>query len=880
MGIQMYRGCIALLGDEIDEVAKRFLYSPILQSLSLATTTLNPFHVTLLTKHDIQQLRERFTPSELLDKLQVDVGSSPHVHPLGVGRASASGQHAIFIVCVWGKFQQFRKKLGLLPKDLHITLSKHDIHDVDKGLESLLPGQFPPQPSPEILDQLLYTLFLKERYPDAHEYAIKLCIELPNSPKSFVRLADVAVKLHMFKQAMLAFAHAFQILKDEASDAARQYCVEQILACAEHTELGTVYLKDEACQIPDPLRGALLQCWCPELRSLLSVAGHTPMLCLDSREQMYMPPLYLDSKTKEPYKLPRFFRWLVPFHIALMSTPRNAFDIEALASPHLAIRHVLTLTEESPLPDKWFQGRNIKNTFLPIPNYFPPTIEQMDLIIRLFSEEGNLPMLIHCGGGKGRAGTVAACYLAAFGFAKIPHDTIPAEPAMNASSAISALRLIRPGSLETTQQEEFVSKWCSTIWKRRSVYPPIIPEPPPHPLGIEGIPSPGSNLFILVGLPGSGKSWVSQALLARNPKGWSWVSQDESGSRSTCENAIGRFNGKGRLVLDRCNTSAEDRRTWLTLASHWAVSPVCVWFDYNQELCTYRAQNRAGHPTLPPGGRVRNAVKQMVEMFVEPSLSEGFSTIFKIQSFSAAAEFVSKLSPTGLFKFPRTEHLIDLGAVTEDDLISDISRLSLGSGDQTHVVITEKVDGANMGFSLSDDGSRVIVQNRSHYVNSASHIQFKKLDVWVEAHREDLFKVLNRDPHFPGRYILFGEWLAATHSISYTKLPDLFMAFDYYDRTRGDWADRRTLASLLEDTGIVIVPVLHEGHMPSEPDIRSMVQKESRFTDGRLEGVYVKVERDGKIVRRGKVVRGDFIAGNEHWTRGQIQFNQIEAPEN
>lgn len=42
----------------------------------------------------------------------------------------------------------------------------------------------------------------------------------------------------------------------------------------------------------------------------------------------------------------------------------------------------------------------------------------MDIIMNLFRDETNLPLLVHCGGGKGRAGTVAACYLAAYGYRK------------------------------------------------------------------------------------------------------------------------------------------------------------------------------------------------------------------------------------------------------------------------------------------------------------------------------------------------------------------------------------------------------------------------------------------------------------------------------
>ena len=103
------------------------------------------------------------------------------------------------------------------------------------------------------------------------------------------------------------------------------------------------------------------------------------------------------------------------------------------------------------------------------------------------------------------------------------------------------------------------------------------------------------------------------------------------------------------------------------------------------------------------------------------------------------------------------------------------------------------------------------------------------------------------------------------------------MAFDLYDRTTDSWADRRSLSGLLSMTTIPMVPVLYHGAMPGEERLRDMVQQPSRFWDGRGEGIYIKVENRGCVVARGKVVRGDFIAGNEHWTKGQLRVNALES---
>ncbi|KAF8899319.1 hypothetical protein BD779DRAFT_1465255 [Infundibulicybe gibba] len=849
MSLQTNHGVVALAGALVNQLAQT-AWEANPQILASALPTRKAYHITLISKAELKELGGVNT-----EKLKVDTDS---VFSAGVGSKSKTGVY--FVVIVWAAGQQLRKQFGLPPKHFHITLSNHDDHTMDKGIDSLLPGQFPANPTPDFLDHLAFTLHLWRQYHNAISFSTNLAAILPDSPRGFLRLGDSALLGGQTKLAMLAFACAFERSQDEKLES---YSVKKLIQASKGTEWGPLLLPEDVQQIPAELSSILLTPWSERLRCLLKDANITPTLHLESRHRFQVP-----IPGSRFYELPRFFRWLIPYHIAIMSTPRCEEDIDALASPHLGIRHVLTLTEEEPLPSAWFRHKTIRNTFLPIANFHPPSIEQMDVVLNLISDGNNLPMLIHCGGGKGRAGTVAACYLAAFGF-KLPQYT-QCQPELPAAEAIALLRNIRPGSLETPQQEAFVSKWCSTIWKRQSVYPDLPSEPPPCSLEVEGEQGDKHDLFILVGLPGSGKSWFSKALLSRDPAGWTHISQDDTGSRSACETEIGR--AKGRVLLDRCNTPVSDRKSWLQLASNWASTPACIWFDYDRDLCSSRAQMRAGHPTLPPGSRVRNAVQQMHKDFVRPTLKEGFKAIFIIRSFAAAEELVRRLSPPiTIFKFPRTSHLINLGAATSDDVVNTTDLSSISG----QVNITEKIDGANMGFSLSSDRAKIIVQNRSHYVDSSSHEQFKKLGLWVERHEEELRALLGRDPHFPERYILFGEWMFATHSIPYSRLPDHFIAFDFYDRTTQSWADRGTLQRLLAPTTIHLVPVLYEGPLPSEHDLRSMVQRKSVFWDGRVEGIYVKVEKNERVVSRSKIVRGDFITGNEHWTRGGVRPNGL-----
>lgn len=379
---------------------------------------------------------------------------------------------------------------------------------------------------------------------------------------------------------------------------------------------------------------------------------------------------------------------------------------------------------------------------------------------------------------------------------------------------------------------------------------------------------PQSDLIMLCGLPGSGKSWFREALTLRDTT-VQILSGDEMG-RKYCERAIGHPRshttevhrsdagaadcastssgtvhgvysfrrgavGAIRVVLDRCNTTSADRKHFLALASTWAQHPVAVYFEFEPALCAQRARRRTDHPSLPQTGRVDAAISHHQKHSTPPVLSEGFKSVVRVQSLHASALLAARLAPpVPLFKFPRTAHLLNLGAATRDDLTTSLEAIELAPS--CEVVITEKVDGANMGFSLSSDGN-ISIQNRSHHVTHESHAQFRKLKEYVNMHAAGLHRVLARDEKFPERFVLFGEWLAATHSISYTALPSLFLAFDLYDRVTSSWMDRRQLEALLDGTGIELVPVVATlQNIPTKEELLALMDRMSRFTEGPAEG--------------------------------------------
>lgn len=66
-------------------------------------------------------------------------------------------------------------------------------------------------------------------------------------------------------------------------------------------------------------------------------------------------------------------------------------------------------------------------------------------------------VVVHCKGGLGRAGTVAAMLLLQTG------------TAIDATDAISKVRRARPGAIETQQQEDFVRSWAQNLPACRSL---------------------------------------------------------------------------------------------------------------------------------------------------------------------------------------------------------------------------------------------------------------------------------------------------------------------------------------------------------------------------------------------------------------------------
>jgi hypothetical protein len=222
----------------------------------------------------------------------------------------------------------------------------------------------------------------------------------------------------------------------------------------------------------------------------------------------------------------------------------------------------------------------------------------------------------------------------------------------------------------------------------------------------------------------------------------------------------------------------------------------------------------------------------------------------------------------GFIKFPRTPHLLwPLARAPKDDRVLSAPECeALLDGDLT---VEEKVDGANIGFSLDDRGA-VRVQSRGSWIQQGSHPQFGPLWAWTADRTPVLRNLLGAD------LILFGEWCFAVHSVRYDHLPDWFLAFDIFDcASRRFWSSARR-NRLLSGSGICQIPQVLVGRTSVAELQRVMEYEKSSLTSHAREGLYLRREGVLWLEARAKLVRPEFLlAMEDHWSRRRMSRNKL-----
>ncbi|MCA9173305.1 MAG: RNA ligase family protein [Planctomycetales bacterium] len=229
-------------------------------------------------------------------------------------------------------------------------------------------------------------------------------------------------------------------------------------------------------------------------------------------------------------------------------------------------------------------------------------------------------------------------------------------------------------------------------------------------------------------------------------------------------------------------------------------------------------------------------------------------------------------------KYPRTPHLFGSQG-TDDDKHLDEAKSQELIADES-LIVEEKIDGTNVGIHFSKSGE-LILQCRGHLITEGMHPQYDLFKQWAAVKRPVLEEQLEC------RFILFGEWAYARHSIHYRKLTHYFFEFDIYDKEQAEFLDLERRLALLAGTGIETVPVVHTGAVNRDEleDLIGPSQFDSLFEhpitkrpDNLMEGLYLRTEAKGAVSGRAKWVRAEFvekIKQSTHWQHQQMVPNLL-----
>jgi hypothetical protein len=249
-----------------------------------------------------------------------------------------------------------------------------------------------------------------------------------------------------------------------------------------------------------------------------------------------------------------------------------------------------------------------------------------------------------------------------------------------------------------------------------------------------------------------------------------------------------------------------------------------------------------------------------------------------------------------LVKYPRTRH-IEGSRLQPDD--EDLDAIPFAALAGRHLVVEEKMDGANCAFRFTDSGE-LLLQSRGHYLMGGPREKhFTLFKQWAGTHAGRFFERLG------SRHVVFGEWLYAKHTISYDALPHYFLEFDVWDLVAGCFLTTPQRRERLAGLPIVSVRVLAERSFRRLEALTGLlgasafITSESRqrlAEDARrqgldadrilretdpsplMEGLYIKVEADC-VLDRFKFTRADFLAAvaqaDGHWLNRPILPNRL-----
>lgn len=139
------------------------------------------------------------------------------------------------------------------------------------------------------------------------------------------------------------------------------------------------------------------------------------------------------------------FTWIKRPLLAALARPSSAEDLAWLREHGVQV--LLSLCEEPPRRD-WVNDAGLMLYHVPVVDMEAPTQAQLDRCISAIDRANgqHLGVAVHCAAGLGRTGTILAAWFVAQG--------------LSAQNAIARVRRLRPGSVETDEQERAVEAFA------------------------------------------------------------------------------------------------------------------------------------------------------------------------------------------------------------------------------------------------------------------------------------------------------------------------------------------------------------------------------------------------------------------------------------
>ncbi len=159
-------------------------------------------------------------------------------------------------------------------------------------------------------------------------------------------------------------------------------------------------------------------------------------------------------------RVPFNFGWVVEGRLAASGLPGGGpypggsleADLQYFRSVGIGL--IISLTEWG-IDKLMVEAADMTLLHLPVADMMTPGVEEIDAFLQAATEveDQGQATLVHCHAGLGRTGTLAACYLVRDG--------------LTDEAAVERIRQLRPGSIETADQETAVRNFAARCAGRK-----------------------------------------------------------------------------------------------------------------------------------------------------------------------------------------------------------------------------------------------------------------------------------------------------------------------------------------------------------------------------------------------------------------------------